>query len=83
MLIFVSAAQTTMILSMLAISVSPLCLKVSTGRVPLSIIYLFLSIPIALSTWIRTFDSSLDTSTSFCESCFFPRVNAGIWSVAP
>ena len=52
------------------INVSNICITiVPPGRVPLSIIYmyLFLSIPIiiALSTWIRTFDSSLDTSTSF------------------
>ena len=70
----VKALHTTSILSMLATSVSPLCSVA---------VYLFFISPIIHSRWIWTFDNYLGISTSFWESWFLPRVNAGISSLAP
>lgn len=49
----------------------------------LSSVYLFLSRQITLSTCIRMCASCLDISTSSCESCFLPFVNAGTSTCPP
>ena len=73
----VRALHTTKILSMLATSVSPLCLSKFTGIGPYKRVYLFFKRPIILSTWMRTIDSCLESSTSRCVSCFFPCMREG------
>ena len=44
---------------------------------------IFFNWPITRSTCIRTCAICLDLSTSFADSCFFPRVKAGILRTAP
>ena len=43
----------------------------------------YLSLPIARSTWILTWDKALDVSISLCDSWSFPLVNGGLARAAP
>ena len=82
-LLQVKALHTIRTLSMFAKSASPLCFSKLTGRGPWRIVYRFFSKPMIRSTWMWTADTCCEVSTSFWESCFFPRVNAGISNLAP
>ena len=59
------------------------CFRKAIGSLLCRIVYLFFSRPISRSTWIRTLERRLDSSTSFTKNCFFPLVNEGISNFAP
>ena len=64
------------------IKMSSACLTSARGMVCFRIWKFFIR-SIALSTWILARESLLEFSTSFCGSCFFPFVKAGMAKEAP
>ena len=76
------AAHMVKILSIIEYSESSLTLHKEIGRVLCRRVYLFFIRPITCSTWIRTFNSIFDYSTSKV-GCFFPFIKLGICIRAP
>ena len=54
-----------------------------TGRVPLRMVYLFLSRPITLSMCMHTYKILRALSTSSADNCLLPFVKGGVISSAP
>ena len=74
-------ATLTILSNVVKVQLSSFCKKV-IGIVLSSTVYFCRTMPITLSTWIRTEAKTLDVSTSEALSCCFPFVKAGILSSA-